>query len=400
MSKPRVSADPQKRHSTRHRGISYRERADGSRSYAVYVDGKYVPVQGGEREALALQADLRGRKARGERVVVNDRTKFEQLAEEWFEVKSARLRPRTATDYRAALDLVLLPRFGTWRIAAIDAEAISRLVRDLERHGLHAIDRTRPSRPLGRSAIENYLKPLQGVLALAVRRRLISADPFGHLTRDDRPKREEKKPAYVWADEEVDALLAASEKNAAKRDAHYDYTSLLRLVAMLGLRLGEVLGLRWEDFDKDDSALHVCRQWLRSGEYGPTKTPAGVRRIAIPPTLRDELIALRLRSKFSKDSDPIFASLRGTPLNHRNVTRRGFEPARDLTKLPKEITFHDLRHAAASRLIIKAKLDPVTVASVLGHEDANITMRVYAHMYDRQRTDDAVRVALAGGASS
>src|SRR5205823_1824757 len=111
MPMPNLSADPQKRNKTRHRGISYRERADGSRSYAVYSDGKYVAVQGGEREALAVQADLRGRRARGERVVVNDRTKLAQLAEEWFESKSVRLRPRTATDYRAALDLVLIPRF-------------------------------------------------------------------------------------------------------------------------------------------------------------------------------------------------------------------------------------------------------------------------------------------------
>lgn len=398
MSKPNLSADPQKRNKTRHRGISYRTRADGSRSYAVYTDGRYVPVQGGEREALALQADLRGRKARGERVVINDKTKFEQLADEWFEAKSLRLRPRTRTDYRAALDLVLLPRFGKWRIAAIDAEAISRLVRDLEGQGLHTIDRNRPLRPLGCSSIENYLKPLQGVLSLAVRKGLITTNPFNHLTKDDRPKRNEKPPAHEWTDEEVTALLEASEQLARNPDSHYDYTPLLRLASRIGLRLGEVLGLRWEDFDKDASTLHIRRQWLRTGEYGPTKTPAGVRRIALPSALRDELITLRLRSTFSQNADPIFASLRGTPLNHRNLTRRGFEPARNLAKLPTEITFHDLRHAAASRLI-RGGLDPVTVASVLGHEDATITMKVYAHMYDRHRTDDAVRRALAGDVS-
>jgi integrase len=58
------------------------------------------------------------------------------------------------------------------------------------------------------------------------------------------------------------------------------------------------------------------------------------------------------------------------------------------------LTFHDLRHAAASRLIA-AGLDPVTVAAVLGHEDPNVTLRVYAHLYDRRRSDEAVRSALA-----
>jgi integrase len=91
---------------------------------------------------------------------------------------------------------------------------------------------------------------------------------------------------------------------------------------------------------------------------------------------------------------PIFSSREGTPLGHRNVTGRGFEPARDLAGLPSHLTLHDLRHAAASRLI-RCGLDPVTVANVLGHEDANVTLGVYGHLWDRERTDEAVRIALA-----
>lgn len=397
MSVGNPSRNPFKRQTTRHRGITYRTRADGSRSYSVFFMGRYVPAGESEREALAKQAELRGKEARGERVVLNDRTTFRDLAETWFESKSARLRTRTRNYYRSALDLVLLPRFGSWRIAAIDADAIVKLTRDLERVGLHAIDPARPVRPLGRSSIENYLKPLQGVLSLAVRRGLIGSNPFDQLTADDRPKREERAPAHEWAEEEVRALLAASKRLSLKVKSRYSYTPLLRLVACLGLRLGEVLGLRWEDFDKDNCTLLVARQWTRAGEYGPTKTKAGTRRIAVPPALRDELIALRLRSKFSQDSDPIFSSHNGTPLGHRNVTRRGFEPAAREAGL-EGVTFHSLRHAAASRLI-RAGLDPVTVAAVLGHEDANVTLKVYGHLYDRQRTDEAVRVALAGGVS-
>jgi len=55
------------------------------------------------------------------------------------------------------------------------------------------------------------------------------------------------------------------------------------------------------------------------------------------------------------------------------------------------VTFHDLRHAAASRLI-NGGLDPVTVASVLGHENANITLGIYSHLYDRSE-----RTRRAGG---
>ncbi len=309
------------------------------------------------------------------------------------QVRRAQVGRRTAEYYRRALDQVLLPRFGGWQVQAIDADAIARITHDLENKGLNAVDPSRSVRQLGFSSIDNYLKPLRRVLALAVRRRPITANPFDHLTADDRPRRGERKPAREWAPEEVTALLEASERVAAKAEARSTYTPLLRLVACLGLRLGEVLGLRWEDFDRDEGVLHVRRQWTRFGEYGPTKTPAGVRRIALPPSIKDELVILRLRSSFSDDGHPIFASQKGTPLVHRNVTRRGFEAAAKEAGLTG-VTFHQLRHAAASRLI-NGGLDPVTVASVLGHENANITLGIYSHLYDRQRTDEAVRAALA-----
>jgi integrase len=382
--------DPFKRHKTRYRGISYRERADGTRTYYVYHGGKQLQAQGrgGEKEAIEFQAALRSSVA----PVVVTRTKFKALAEVWYDQKVTRLRKRTADYYRSGLDLVLLPRFGKLRIDAIDADQIAKLVRDLEREGLHAIDPSRPVRPLGRSSIENYLKPLQGVMTLALRRKMIASNPFDLLTNDDRPKREEKEDPYEWSDEEITKLIEASKSLAAKPQSRFDYSLLLWIAARLGLRLGEVLGLRWEDFDKTGT-LSIKRQWLRTGEYGPTKTPAGMRTIALPASIREELIALRLQSSFSRDEHPIFASRTGTPLSHRNVTARGFERARDLAKLPEHLTFHDLRHAAASRLI-DAGLDSVTVAEVLGHEDATTTLKVYAKRFNRRRSDDRVREAL------
>lgn len=382
------------------RGIFRRKTRDGAMRWEI----AYLDRDGRQRwETVATLADARRRRAeltskpQAERLAAARRT-FADLAEEWYEAKAPRLRRRTADYYRTALDLVLIPRFGKWQLAAIDADAIVKLTRDLEREGLHAIDPARPKRPLGSSSIANYLKPLQGVLALALRRRSIASNPFDVMTADDRPARAERQAVHEWQPEEIAGLLAASEMLAACETAHYDYSRLLRLAATLGLRLGEVVGLTWADFDDDGAGvLHVRRQWLRDGSYGPPKTKAGVRRIPLPPGIRDELIALRLASRFSGDGQPVFASRTGTPLGHRNVTRRGFEPARDLAGLPLSLTFHDLRHAAASRLI-GAGLDPVAVAAVLGHEDATTTLSVYAHLFDRRKTNEAVRAALAGPA--
>ncbi len=391
MSK-QVSLDPQKRQRTRHRGITYRLRADGSRSYSVYFRGKYLAAGSTEKEALAKQAELRRRQGRGEKVIVNDRTTFAEVAEQWYSLKAGRLRKSTRDGYRRSLDLVLLPRFGDWRLTAIDADAIAELVRDLEREGRHAIDPTQPARVPSRSTIENYLKPLQGVLGLAVRRGLIASNPFDHLTSDDRPKRTANKEPHMWTDEEIDALLAASRAIAAESPSRYDYTDLLMLTARLGLRVGEVTGLQWQDFDATDSTLTVRRQWSRFGEYEEPKTNAGRRRIPLPDDLRELLIERKLRTTQTHETDPIFASSNGTPLDHRNVAQRGFDTARKRAGI-EGVSFHDLRHAAASRLI-NAGLSPVAVAAVLGHASPVITLNIYAHLFDRQKTDEAVRAAL------
>jgi hypothetical protein len=84
---------------------------------------------------------------RGERVSADGRTTVAELAERWFELKQPKLRARTSGYYRRSLDLVVLPRFGRWKVAAVDPDAIARLIRDLEREGLHAVDASRKARP-------------------------------------------------------------------------------------------------------------------------------------------------------------------------------------------------------------------------------------------------------------
>jgi integrase len=390
----RYTLDPTRKWSTEFPGVYFRLRKGGAeRIYLVHYDRKFVTAGPRLSDAKTKQAELRRAVGRGEKPVLPTRVTFGELSEQWWETKAPRLRPKTQQLYRDALELVLRPRFGAWRIAAIDADAISALIRDLQADGLHALDKGRKRRPLRKSSVDNYLKPLQAILKLAVRRNLIGTNPFDCLTADDRPKPEERREQYEWSPEAVQALLVASTRVAAKPESRRDYTPLLRLTATLGLRLGEVLGLRWEDLDVQESVLHVRRQWTRFGEYAEPKTRAGVRRLAIPSDLRAVLIDLKIATNDTEG--PIFASRAGTPLMHRNVTRRGFEAARDEAGLPKHVTFHDLRHAAASRLI-RAGLDPVTVAGVLGHDDPNVTMRVYAHLYDRVKSDAAVRAALEG----
>jgi integrase len=189
--------------------------------------------------------------------------------------------------------------------------------------------------------------------------------------------------------------MEASEEIARRRESQYDYSPLIRAAIRFGLRLGELLGLQWQDIDFEARVLHVRRQYTRVRELSAPKTAKALRRV---PLSSEDVAFLRrhkLASRFSRDEDFVFPSLAGGPLGHRNVQRRGFEPARDLAELPKEVTFHDLRHAFAS--IAAHRGVPVNVLSeVMGHSHVGVTQRVYVHLYGRQAAEDAFREAMSG----
>ncbi len=379
MAAPKGNGDPFRRHPTRHRGIVYRLRDGGKRTYYCYASGHYIAAGGTEKEALAKQAELRGKAARGERVIVATKASFAEVAERWLADKR-RLRRRTRENYRGSLDNVLIPRFGKMKIGAVTVDHIAKLVHDLEKSG---------AKP---STINNHLLPLQGTFKFAMRRALIGSNPCSLLTSDDRPAPREKVEAHVWSDAEITALIESAEHVAKQPESRYDYSPLIRTALFTGLRQGELLGLQWGDVDMVESELRVERQWGRAGEYGPPKTPSSVRRVPLSAEMTKYLAALKLRSKFSGNGDPVFASRTGTPLSHRNVTKRGFAPAAKLAEL--EVSIHDTRHAFASRMISRG-IDVVTLSGLLGHRNPRVTLEVYSHLYDRQKTDDAVRAAMS-----
>lgn len=70
-------------------------------------------------------------------------------------------------------------------------------------------------------------------------------------------KRDEPETPHEWTTEQVDALVAASVSLAGNNLSRHDYSLLLRFAAIGGLRKGEALGLRWEDFEKDAGFRYV-----------------------------------------------------------------------------------------------------------------------------------------------
>jgi integrase len=390
------SHDRSKYNQTGVTGLEFRWRADGSKTFYGFVPsrGRMKLNSRKQREARAELNELLGKAAKGETVApVNKR--FKDVAEEWL-VSKRKLRPWTRRSYRAALDLVLIPRFGHLKVGAVSTSLIASLIRDLEAKGLNAIDAKRPVRPLSQAAIDNYLKPLSGTLRFAVSKGLVGTNAYLALTSDERPDTETgRRATYEWSPEEIKAVLDTAEIRGRARESQYDYSPLIRIAIHTGLRLGELLGLRWQDVDFDAGVLHVRQQWTRVGELAPPKTKKGIRRVPLSIDLVAFLRKHKLASKHSQDTDFVFASKTGGPLAHRNVQRRAWEPVRKLAELPDDVTFHDLRHAFAS--VAASRGVPVTVLSgIMGHSDVGVTQRVYIHLFGREHAEEAFRKAMAG----
>lgn len=169
---------------------------------------------------------------------------------------------------------------------------------------------------------------------------------------------------------EVKAFLALAKE-------HRFYTAYY-LTLCLGLRFGELRGLKWGDIVKDQ--LHIQR--TLSGDkaipsFGPPKTKKGDRLLPIPKDVmalleKHQETQAALREKMAgqwQDYDLIFTTKFGTsPCRARLV--RPFEKLADKAEVPV-IRFHDLRHTAAS-LWIASDMDVATVSARLGHADINL----------------------------
>lgn len=167
---------------------------------------------------------------------------------------------------------------------------------------------------------------------------------------------------------------------------------LLLTAVTTGARRGELLGLRWNDVDRERNRLWVRRSSGRNGEVLDPKTRRSVRAIAITPTLARVLRDHRMASRFKAPDDYVFASGRATPLDGRNVSRM-FSVTLKRAGLPL-IRFHDLRHTFASLLIAQGA-HAKFISEQLGHASSQITLDRYGHLFDQGYSDESEKLEAA-----
>jgi integrase len=161
--------------------------------------------------------------------------------------------------------------------------------------------------------------------------------------------------------------------------------------------LGEVLALRWNRVDLDGKVLKVREALEQTKAHGirfkPPKSKAGRRDITLPDVLVDALrehrkdqleLRMQLGAGRLPDDALLFATVDGLPLSPNAVSAAWAD-------FCPEATFHSLRHTHASQLI-DANVDIVTISKRLGHAKPDITLRIYAHLF--QKNDGKAAAAI------
>lgn len=182
----------------------------------------------------------------------------------------------------------------------------------------------------------------------------------------------------VFSPEEIFALVRAAE---SEQDG-----ALFLTAAFTGLRLGELIALRWRDVDLANSVLRV-RASFTVGVLTAPKS-GKVRSVPLAPDVAQALVKLAERELFTGEDDLVFSSLAGSHLDD-SALRRRYKRALQKAGL-RQLRFHDLRHTFGTRMIAKA--DIRRVQEWMGHADVQTTMR-YLHYAPRE--EDARLVAEA-----
>jgi integrase len=380
MSKDTV--DRHRFHKTRHRGFTYRLKADGSKAFYGFVQnrGRVRLKYSGERAALAEWHDLRGKVGKGE-YTPTTKKRFAEIGEE--HIAEAEKELRRGKEYRRNFEREIVPVLGHRRITEITA------------HDLIKLDKSLRAKGLAEATVANYLKPLRGTFEYAALEYYVP-NPFHQVPRGRLSSCNRTREHREWTTKEVLRLIAEGYKLDERKDKRAEYGLAIETKLRTGVRLGELLGSRYGDVDFEHGVWSITAQWSREGELTEPKTAKSTRRVPLPPELVKRIAARKLRTG-SGDEEFIFASRKGgKPMSHSNFRRRGWKLAVEnagLTDGPK-VTPHDARHAFASEMGERG-VSSGDVAEVLGHTTAGITEKIYTHVWNREEREERVRQAVA-----
>lgn len=214
------------------------------------------------------------------------------------------------------------------------------------------------------------------------------------------PARKVPKPRTV-ARERTALTLSEAQTVLRVSDSHR-FRALWWFIALTGVRKGEALGLRWEDFTSSFENVTIQRTVSGSGKkrrrVTTPKTDRGNRTVAIPAILATVLTdhqaqqesLRRAAAEDWQETGLVFTTSRGTLIDPRYASGE-FKKVLKKAGLSDAWRIHDLRHAMATHWLASG-ISPKVVSERLGHSSVAFTLHVYAHVLPNQQAEAAERV--------
>lgn len=322
-------------------------------------------------DADIFRSKLKLEKARTQSsgIYINSNIPFKEFVESWFkaEVKD-RKAPRTVECYRSDIKNYILPVAGDTILKAINTNH----AREIENRMLAKKKHPR--------TVNKVITIFKTILNDAVKSDNLIKSPLKGYPELKEPPKELR----YWLNDEVQQFLVAVKE----RPLYLFYVVVLNT----GMRLGEIVGLRFDRIDLINRQIDISRGFTRTG---PSNHPKTYIKRVIP--MNDEVYRI-LKDLFDNRSSGldgfVFTRDDGRPLDYNHINERQFRKDQQLAKMKKLIRFHDLRHVYASHFMMNGG-DSYTLQQLLGHKNIKMTM-IYAHL-DRkylQRASGVVNFSL------
>lgn len=285
------------------------------------------------------------------------RRTFAWWVTEW-EPTLVSLRESTIDRDRRIVRTHLLPRFANVPLAAITTREVARFIADLMNAGDHSP-----------ATVRKIGQVLSKVMRGAVEAGLIARNPCSGVRLPVEPKRDMQ-------------FLNAVQVAALATAVGPEWSTLIMTAAFTGMRWGELAGLRPERVSIAGKTIAVVEQLTEvSGDlyWGPPKTAAGRRSIAVPSSLA-VLLEDQLQKPKVDRAGLVFPTPLGEPMRRSNFARRVWAPATKALGLDG-LRFHDLRHTAVALAISKGA-HPKAIQERMGHSSITVTLDRYGHLFD------------------
>jgi integrase len=362
---------------------------DGSgkhiRNYTTFIAPEGVSET--KADKLAIEAYMEfAKKAKGNKAF-GENMKFNHLCDIYFtEYAPNKLKPVTAEHYKSNVKNHIAPLFGNKKLKDITTSDVSAFLTSLT------------CKPLTAKKIKIVF---HSIMKYAVSQKYIASNPCGGAIWKEVTEQEFGEIENVLTLQQAQKLLKMLEE-------YSPFNTIVKLLMFTGMRSGECLGLRWDsiDFDRktifiDKTLSYANNTWFLTSP----KTPRSTRTICID----DTAISILLKHKEEQDKQKeivgdawqhpelVFTSCTGHWYDRSLLNtqfRRYIDRHKDELGLTHNLTIHGLRHTNAA-LLLYAGEDIENISAHLGHASADITSRVYAHMYAEVKVRMAKTVSNA-----